>query len=676
VRAFSRLPAIGAAALLFLALAGCDNNGRAPESADRAGAGGTAAAPAAPQQDVRPAARSLARFQLVPPLDCRPSDRDGCGTVTLAPVDPVPASSRHTWTVTYTAVEPGIDPGGFIILQISPWWGWTPPQTMFPGLPGHVKVTTSASGPSIEAAALPLSRVLVLFKEEGLQPGETVTFTYANAAADRFAEAEEMFQVLVDADADGHYATVPGSPRIRILPHEPVRLSVNVPCQTPPGGTVSVTVASLDALGNWTPFPVGASCRVRVTRDGEAAGSFVFKPALSWGEPQSFLYAFVLPMKEGVYFFEANGVDPEGKEGAALDLEGMSNPLLCRAGKRSLNLYFGDIHGHSRLSDGTGTPEDYYSFAREVSRLDIAALTDHDSYGTFPLHGEPWERIEASARTAYKPGVFVTFLGYEWTNWRYGHRNVYFSGDEGEIFSALDARYRTPEALWKSLANLGPREVMTIAHHPGGGPVPVDWSRAPPDGLERLVEICSIHGSSEHYGCQSSIGSPVEGAFVYDALNRGYRLGLIGSGDTHDGHPGQRSAGAPTGGIFGVFAPDLTREAVWDALEKRHTYATTGVKIILFARVCDAPMGSEVEWSGGPVPVAVRVVGCGELEAIEVVRDGEAAFRHECAGVEATLLIEDPDPPAGTSWYVVKVIQKDGHMAWSSPVWVTTGRDE
>jgi hypothetical protein len=194
--------------------------------------------------------------------------------------------------------------------------------------------------------------------------------------------------------------------------------------------------------------------------------------------------------------------------------------------------------------------------------------------------------------------------------------------------------------------------------------------------METLVEICSIHGSSEHSGCRFCIYNPVEGAFVYDALGRGYRLGLIGSGDTHDGHPGQRSVGAAAGGIFGVFAPELTREAVWDAFRRRHVYATTGAKIILFARVCDSPMGSEVTWSKPAVPVSMWTVACGELEAVEVVRNGKVSFRHECTDVEAKLLIEDTEPPEGTSWYIVKVTQKDGQMAWTSPVWVTSGKDE
>jgi hypothetical protein len=84
-------------------------------------------------------------------------------------------------------------------------------------------------------------------------------------------------------------------------------------------------------------------------------------------------------------------------------------------------------------------------------------------------------------------------------------------------------------------------------------------------------------------------------------------------------------------------------------------------------------MGSEVKWSAakGGLPIAVRAVGCGEIDAIEIVRNGEAVFATAGDGVFAQFLVEDPEPPPGESWYYARVIQKDGAMAWSSPVWVT-----
>jgi hypothetical protein len=232
----------------------------------------------------------------------------------------------------------------------------------------------------------------------------------------------------------------------------------------------------------------------------------------------------------------------------------------------------------------------------------------------------------------------------------------------------VDEESDTPEELWKLIE---PYEAMTIAHHVGGGPIHTDWT-IPPGPKEWLVELCSIHGSSEHYRGEACIYRPVEGTFVRDALARGYRLGIIASGDTHDGHPGQRSRGAMVNGTLAVYSPALNRESIWEAFRKRHVYGTSGPKIILFFRVADSPMGSETIWSieNGPVPIVMRAVGCDEIEAVEIIRNGKVVFRNEGEGLLAQFLIEDTQPASGTNWYYAKVVQKDGNMAWSSPVWV------
>jgi hypothetical protein len=220
---------------------------------------------------------------------------------------------------------------------------------------------------------------------------------------------------------------------------------------------------------------------------------------------------------------------------------------------------------------------------------------------------------------------------------------------------------------------------MTNAHHVGGGPVPIDWS-IPPGSKEFLVEICSIHGSSEYYGCEAGIYHPKEGHFVRDALSLGYKLGILASGDTHDGHPGQRSLNAPVTGLMGVYATELTRDAIWDALRKRQVYGTSGPKIILNFRVGDSPMGSEINWqkSMGALPLVLRTVCCDDIHRVEIIRNGIPIFLEtgeKIGGVFAIFLIEDPEPPEGTSWYYARIIQEDGNMAWSSPVWVTVSSD-
>ncbi len=595
--------------------------------------------------------------EVVPYFDARPSALDGQGSAAPEYFGPFRVGAEADFEIEFTVGEAGIQPGGFILLQISPWWGWSPPHLGSPEAPGAIRIRPDFAEPALETRILPLNRVLVFAPRGAIPGGARIDFLYLNAVVDRFAENEELFQFFTDGDGDGHAAAISSPPRIRTEARPPVRLRVTVPPQARPGEEITIRAAPLDPLGNWGELPSG---EYRLLVEDEA-GSFrkAAGSGHAGGGEKNLAFAWTIP-GEGIYFFRVEG--PEG-------LTGRSNVLLARAGEPSLNLYFGDIHGHSRLSDGTGTPEDFYRYAREVSGLNIAALTDHADFGTIPIRGEVWDRIVRAANRAYRPGEFVTLVGFEWTSWKYGHRNVYYRGAGGPVFSSLEAGSDTPEELWKLLE---PYPAMTVAHHAGGGPIAADWNIRP-EARERLVEISSIHGTSEQLGGEYTIYRPVPGTFVRDALKRGYRFGFIGSGDNHDGHPGNGSAGSPVTGLFGLYGTGLTREEVWEALQQRRVYATTGPKIILNFRVADRPMGSEINWRAGegPLPIVFQAIGCGKLARVEVIRNGEVIFSQLGDGVLARYGLEDPKPPGGTSWYYLKIVQTDGQMAWSSPVWVT-----
>jgi hypothetical protein len=79
-------------------------------------------------------------------------------------------------------------------------------------------------------------------------------------------------------------------------------------------------------------------------------------------------------LSEGIHAVRVTG--PDG-------LDATSNPLHVSAG--ATRILWADLHGHSNLSDGTGVPEDYYRYARDVAALEVAALTDHDHWGMRPL---------------------------------------------------------------------------------------------------------------------------------------------------------------------------------------------------------------------------------------------------------------------------------------------------
>jgi hypothetical protein len=355
----------------------------------------------------------------------------------------------------------------------------------------------------------------------------------------------------------------------------------------------------------------------------------------------------------------------------AAGISAESNPLVVFA--NAARLRWGDLHGHSSFSDGTGLPEEYFAYARDVAGLDVIALTDHDHWGTLPLDAQPrmWAEIRDQVRRFHDPGRFVTLLGYEWTSWIYGHRHVLYFDDDGAVLSSLDRRYEAPAQLWSALRG---KRALTFAHHSAGGPIATDWTIAPDPELEPLTEVVSVHGVSEAGDVPQRIYRAVPGNFVRDALNRGYVLGFVGSGDSHDGHPGLAHLGSPSGGVVAIFSEELTRDGILAALRQRHVYATNGPRIYLRVSLAGHPMGATISLAGSsasaPLPaepqLMIHIDGTDELARVDVIRSGEVADSAAVDGRSADLSAALSGLREGDYVYV-RVLQKDGGMAWSSP---------
>lgn len=589
---------------------------------------------------------------------------DGAGRASITPGTPVTAGSTSSWEIVFITGEEGIAPGGGLVVQFPVFWKWSPPQTFDRSRAGYVEAWCSNSEVDLRAFASELQWVRISTSGKALAPDDTIRILYGvpeesgggMVRVDPYAERGQEFVVKVDGDGDDVYAEIDQSPQIDILAEEAAQLRVYLRGSAALGDSSRLTVAALDRFGNRADQYRGV---IRFSHRWNVAGlpvRYVFT------EEDRGAKSFDLRFPEEGYVtvrvVEEGGV-----------LESWSNPILVHRrgdGRMPYQLLWSDLHQHSRYSDGTGDPEDLFSYARDIENLDLFALTDHDHHGLRPLGAEQWERISTLTDSFYAPGRFVTFPAYEWTNWVYGHRNVYYLGGGGAVHSMADSASNSPEELW---ALLPPGKAMTIAHHTGGGPVPTDWSIPPERAMESLVEITSVHGSSECAGCPKEIYNPVEGAFVQDALMRGYRLGFIGGGDGHIGHPGETYS--VCGGLGGVYAADRSRESVWEALRARRTYATSGERIILLFRLFDHWMGEEVEGASLPDTLAFSVETCGvsPIDAAELIANGEILLSTYGSERELSTLFLVPRPTEAT-WYYVRVRQMDGGLAWSSPIWI------
>jgi len=187
-----------------------------------------------------------------------------------------------------------------------------------------------------------------------------------------------------------------------------------------------------------------------------------------------------------------------------------------------------------------------------------------------------------------------------------------------------------------------------------------------------VVEITSVHGTSESPDAPRRIEGARKGHYVRDALARGYRLGFVGSGDSHNGHPGLVHFDGPCGGLAAIVAEDDTRGAIYDALKQRLCWATTGPRIVVWFRRGTTRMGGEVA-AGDPSaddasPYSGFAIGTGSLARVEFVKNGAIVAAREGDGSPvASLDWIDPARAAG-DWVYLRVIQSDGHAAWSSPI--------
>jgi hypothetical protein len=590
---------------------------------------------------------------------------DGKGTATVEPAGPVSALSWGTWTITYVAGQTGIATGGGIVFQVSPFWEWSNPQNMEPDYHGYTTITSNNKDAKFDIQLSNFHHIIIRLAEGELAGSDTVRIIYGDtgngkhprgaAVADRYAEREEEFFLKVDGNGDNFFVPIEVQPSIDILAAPASRLIVGAPTITVVNSSFDIRITATDVLDNWDRTFTGTGS---LSYDGEG----LILPA-EWE---------ILPEDSGLTTIRAT-VTGEGKyrihaENSDGTMEGISNPVTCLAKKSMYNLYWGDLQGHSGLTDGSATPEEYYAYAKYVSCLDVCSLTDHDAHGLLPIDRNSyiWDRIVTTTNSFNSPGEFVTFVGYEWTSWTYGHRHVLFPGDEGKIFSFRDPISDTPDKLGELLV---PWKAIAIPHHPGGGPIAVDWDHHS-DKYEPLVEICSVHGNSDAPGEPLQIYQSVEDGFVTSALQRGYKLGILASGDTHDGHPGRKSSGSLSMGIAGIWAGSLDRDGIWEALLARRTYGTSGEKILLQFRIDGHWMGEIVQLSEPrDAEFFLFVIGTSSIKKIEILKN-ETVVKSFFPGNNAAVH-QFPMNIEPSSFYRVRMLQEDEGMAWSSPIWFT-----
>jgi len=352
---------------------------------------------------------------------------------------------------------------------------------------------------------------------------------------------------------------------------------------------------------------------------------------------------------------------------------------------KTYKLFWADMHCHNGLTaDAEGQPDEMQVYARDRANLDVVVFTNNDFYQVpltqyeFEL-GNLFAKTFSAAAAAVQSRPFLSLPGYEWTsripgvataslddpgNWLPPYQNRSYPNHRSVIYSANSGPLVHFPEVGNDIAKLNDAVEkaggVTLSQHPAfklsGHPVEV--------GLELTS------GWSNYIALKP--------ALFHSSLNNGARLGFTANGDTHRRAPGL------SGALTGIYAEELTSDAILDALRNRRCFATMGAQIFVDARANGAVMGQDVSSKSGSVTLTINAIGTRPIVEAVLIRNGQRIRTVQGDGTQQfTATVADEDLAPGTHWYYWQIRQErdapvlpgnlmaaHGHLAWSTPHWV------
>lgn len=414
-----------------------------------------------------------------------------------------------------------------------------------------------------------------------------------------FVEEDFRMRWYIDPVGTSRFAPIKPDLSFNIHSGEIEKLEVITPRVVGPSVEFPIHIHTEDVWGNATLNQPGLQAKVKINAEDDGRN----------------LVDAQVPLKpDGWTCGSASmSLKAEGEHQVTVTLvDASGTTILTHKDKISVNSHlsvprplYADLHVHSDDTVGTNSTTYNFSYAQKIAGLDIIGYTAND----FNITKDRWEQTLDIIKDTNKPGEVVIFPGTEWcgNSAAGGDHNVVFLGDPSRpIEFPLDRNGNVARSFeWNEH---GPSELQpgawpldevyaTYAHSPeahlliphvGGRRCNLAWHHP---RLERLLEIGSAWGHFEW--------------LLQDAVRRGWKVGVCANSDEHRGRCGGGVPGTAVfgtrGGLTGVLALSLERDAVAKALRARHTFATTGERLVGLASI-----GSERAIQGDDVRVRSR----------------------------------------------------------------------
>jgi hypothetical protein len=552
------------------------------------------------------------------------------GSITLSPSGPFVAGSYAELVLVYTAGTFGIDDTGMVKVSWRTTSDLSKPQFDKPDAPNFTTVEAS-NGAKLEVwfdrlNIRPYANTVLIRVGRGyLRAGDTLTIRLGDRRKgspglrlQTNVEKRVELRTSVDAFAAYEFCELPEQPAFDLVPGPAAKWKAILPSLAVMGEPFRLAIVAEDKWGNPTD-DAAATLKLQSSRPLHGLPDNI---AIAKGDGPSVI--------ENLTAAEPGDVDLTVAANGRIAAQ--ANPLRV-VSAAPLRRYWADLHGQSGETIGMGTAEDYFRYARDKAFVDMVGHQGND----FQITDAFWKKLNELTARFDRPGRFVCLPGYEWSGntGMGGDRNIFFRHEGRPIrrsshilvqdATSTDAIY-TADKLFEAMSG----EDCRVIAHVGGRYADVKYAH---DGrVERTVEVHSTWGTFEW--------------ILHDAFDMGFRVGVVCHSDDHKGRPGATTPGASTfgaiGGLSCYFMPELTRDALFEALRKRRHYGTTGTRLFLDVRgtferdvigfsedpmlgsaqefaVREAMMGDIIRPKAAPMKLAVEVIGTAPLDRVDVL---------------------------------------------------------
>jgi len=616
-------------------------------------------------------------------LYTKSKDRPFLGKVTCN-VNNLEAGSWTEVILDYEVGASGIADGAWLKATFKFYSDWALFQTTDPKAANYVSAEYQA-GPLVKGQSpatvqslnvrfdqkgheRPFQKAIIVDTVDGyINPGDHVIIRIGDRRAggpgtrvQTFVEKDFRFRCYVDPLGTSRFAPIPGDIKMDIVAGKAAKLVIVGPRAVKPNNSATFRLRAEDAWGN-TCWNCTQDLRVLATLNDEA------------------IYAKNIRLSETGWAIASIDDIPLNACGEAILLAKLSGDTHIPDTKHYVSIdhqlpfkrsYFGDLHVHSDDTVGTNTTRYNLSYGRDVAGLDVLGYTAND----FQITEARWKQAVELCHELNVKEQFVCYPGTEWcgNSCAGGDHNVIFLHDNIPEFpfdrnGNVCRSFEWNEEMDQETIEPGtwPLEELyaTYIHDPeghllmphvGGRRCNLDWHH--PE-LERLAEVESAWG---HF------------PWLYEeVIKRGYKLGVSANGDEHRGRCGGGVPGTAVfgtkGGLTGIIADTLTRQSIGQALRARHTWATTGERLVGITQCKRHIQGDAFEHPGN-ASIKYRFLG-------DIGWDEIAAYDHNGCFWRRNLQQE-----AGYSerririrWGGARIRDRYRWAAWKGTITVTNG---